>query len=327
MTSAPLAPGRTEVRARAYERLARAVAAQHLGVAPSAVSASVHDAEGLLGIRVDAPLALRGGAQGNSVSSTAAAVRERIALDLTELTSAELAPLDVRVTRVEASATRVPVAETLTATGTATTGATAGAAADATAGASTPRIERTLARRFVHRSRSTAVSLALLPVVVLAVWIATESTLALLGAAPLLADPSAAIEALVSVSSGASAPIVLAAAGALAALGVAASVLALAPGRRDRRRVSSGRHVIIVDDAVLASAFSARAARAASIGRDQVRTALGRRRGEVAVTATSGFAVDTATVSTAVDELETALAPSPRLRLTPTIASHGRLAR
>lgn len=80
-------------------------------------------------------------------------------------------------------------------------------------------------------------------------------------------------------------------------LGVLSLVLALAPGRRRRRRLDSSRSAIVVDDKVIARALATKAADAARLSRSQVSVLVGRRRATVRVTPTAGIAVDRSEVA------------------------------
>ncbi|MBN9194410.1 hypothetical protein [Microbacterium sp.] len=168
---------------------------------------------------------------------------------------------------------------------------------------------RVAARRLRHRSRSVAVSIALVATALVAVWVAVESVLAALGRPALLWAPARTVEIV-----RAGGPAVVAVGAVLAVLGLVAVVLAFLPGRLARRELPDGRAVYVVDDEVLASGISRVAARAARVGSDQVRTVVSRRRSTTHVRPTTGFPPDAAvtsdSVTAAVDGL--GLRPAPR---------------
>lgn len=177
---------------------------------------------------------------------------------------------------------------------------------------------RRLVRREQYRSRSTAVVVALALVCLGAAYVGTESALAATGMPPLLVTPQAAVEAL---NSPATAVVV---AGALAAaFGLVLLVLAVAPGRRARHSLPHERLAIVVDDQVLAGAFSRAARGAAAVPADRVRTTVSPRRAAVAVVPSSGFPVDAATVAETTRDLADRLAAVPPVRVTVSVASSG----
>jgi len=92
--------GRDRIAPKALERLARAVAAEALGVRVAETSVRISDAGGALAVRVQSPVALpplgAGSAGGLTVrlADAAADARRRLA----ELTGLEVARVDVRAT-------------------------------------------------------------------------------------------------------------------------------------------------------------------------------------------------------------------------------------
>ncbi len=100
-------------------------------------------------------------------------------------------------------------------------------------------------------------------------------------------------------------------------LGAFFVVVALAPGRRARRKLEASRVVAVVDDKVVARTLAMRAARAAGVARDKATVVVGRRRATVRIVPTAGTVVD---VDGVRDAVHTAGEPyglrrEPRVRL------------
>lgn len=177
---------------------------------------------------------------------------------------------------------------------------------------------RVAARRLRHRSRSVAVSIALVATALVAVWVAVEAVLAALGRPALLWAPARTVEIV-----RAGGPAVVAVGAAIAVLGLAAVVVALLPGRLARRELPDERAVYIVDDEVLASGISRVAATAARVGSGQVRTVVSRRRSITHVRPTTGFPPDEAATSDSVTAAVDGLGLRPAPRATVVIARSG----
>jgi len=183
---------------------------------------------------------------------------------------------------------------------------------------------RRLARRELHSPRSTtAIALAIVLVLV-AVWIAVETVLALVGVTPLLVAPGAVPSAAASLPT--TQPVILAVAGAIVLiLGIVLLAIAIVPGRRHRHLLSTGRVLAVVDDEVIASALAQQASVAASTHPDGTLVAVGRRSANIRITPASGITVDRAAVDQAVAaQLET-YALQPSVRAVTTISSNGKV--
>ncbi len=128
---------------------------------------------------------------------------------------------------------------------------------------STTSLERRIQRRSIHRSRSGAVSVSLIVLVLVAAWIGTESVLKAVGAAPLLADPQTVVDAALKPDA-AFTTIVEVVAVVLVVLGIVLIVLALKPGRQPRSAVAHERGAVVIDTAILASTAANAAALAAA---------------------------------------------------------------
>ncbi|WP_125130681.1 DUF6286 domain-containing protein [Microbacterium sp. 10M-3C3] len=143
---------------------------------------------------------------------------------------------------------------------------------------------RRSSRRLRYRSRSAAVSTALVLAALIGLYLAVEAGLALAGRPALVATPAQLWD-----TAQAQPAIAWVAAVVLAVIGVVFVLLAVLPGRLARREVSEERFTVVLDDDVLASGLSRSAATAAGVGRSQVRTAVGHRRARVQLTPTTGF--------------------------------------
>ncbi|MFZ7088432.1 hypothetical protein [Curtobacterium sp. RRHDQ10] len=189
----------------------------------------------------------------------------------------------------------------------------------------TTALERRLQHRSVHRSRSTAVSIALIVLVLVAAWIGTESVLAAIGAAPLLVAPQTAADAALRPAT-LGVTIAVASAVVLLVLGIWLVVLAVAPGRQHRRTVARDRAVVVIDDRIVASTAVAAASTAAGLSPDQVDAwAKGRRVG-VRIVPTSGIPIDTESVRAAVDDRLRSVDENLVRRVTVDVADKGVLA-
>jgi hypothetical protein len=162
-------------------------------------------------------------------------------------------------------------------------------------------VERRIRRRSVHRSRSTAVSVALVVLALVAAWIGTESVLRAVGAAPLLADPQTAVDTALRPDA-AFVTIAEVIAGVLVVLGIVLVVLALKPGRQHRSPVPHERGAVIIDTRIIAATAANAAGTAAGVP-DGNATATSRGTStEVRVVPVSGIAVDEGIVRDAVKD-------------------------
>jgi hypothetical protein len=160
-------------------------------------------------------------------------------------------------------------------------------------------VERRISRRTVHRSRSTAVSVALGVLVLVAAWVGTESVLKAVGSGPLLADPQTVVDAALRPDA-AFTTIAEVVAVVLVALGIVLVVLALKPGRQHRAVVPHDRCAVLIDTRIVAATAQNAANTAANVP-DGHTTAVSRgRRTDVRVVPVSGVPVDQARVQDAV---------------------------
>ncbi len=178
---------------------------------------------------------------------------------------------------------------------------------------------RRIARRETHSPRSLlAIVLAVLLIVTLA-WLGTEIVLALLGAPALLVAPADMFTSAVNLVD---APVgVVAAAGIVVALiGLVLVITAIAPGRRARHLLPTGRTVVVVDNEVIASALARHASLAGNVDPDNATVSVTHRRADVHLTPTSGIPVDQAAV---IDHVSRQL---DSYRLTPAVTARVRIA-
>ena len=162
-------------------------------------------------------------------------------------------------------------------------------------------VERRIRRRSVHRSRSTAVTVALVVLVLVAAWIGTESVLRAIGRPPLVADPQTAVDAALRPDA-AFTTIAEVVAVVLVVLGVLLIVLALKPGRQHRSVVEHDRGAVIVDTRIVASTAANAAGMAAGVPEGNASATARGRRTEVRVVPVTGVPVDEALVRDAVRE-------------------------
>lgn len=162
-------------------------------------------------------------------------------------------------------------------------------------------VERRIRRRSVHRSRSTAVAVALVVLALVAAWIGTESVLSAIGRPPLVADPQTVVDTALRPDA-AFVTIVEVIAGVLVVLGVVLVVLALKPGRQHRSVVEHERGAVVIDSRIVASTAANVAGMAAGVPEGNASATARGRSTEVRIVPVTGVPVDEATVRAAVVE-------------------------
>lgn len=162
-------------------------------------------------------------------------------------------------------------------------------------------VERRIRRRSVHRSRSTAVSVSLVVLALVAAWIGTESVLQAVGAAPLLADPQTVVDTALRPDA-AFVTIAEVIAALLVVLGIVLVVLALKPGRQHRSAVDHERGAVVIDTRILASTAANAAGLAAGVPEDNTSATARGRSTEVRVVPVTGVPVDEQRVREAVQQ-------------------------
>lgn len=162
-------------------------------------------------------------------------------------------------------------------------------------------VERRIRRRSAHRSRSTAVAVALVVLALVAAWIGTEAVLSAIGRPPLVADPQTVVDTALRPDA-AFVTIVEAIAGVLVVLGVVLVVLALKPGRQHRSVVEHERGAVVIDARILASTAANAAGMAAGVPEGNASATARGRSTEVRIVPVTGVPVDEASVRAAVVE-------------------------
>ena len=162
-------------------------------------------------------------------------------------------------------------------------------------------VERRIRRRSVHRSRSTAVAVALVVLALVAAWIGTEAVLSAIGRPPLVADPQTVVDTALRPDA-AFVTIVEVIAGVLIVLGVVLVVLALKPGRQHRSVVEHERGAVVIDARIVASTAANAAGMAAGVPEGNASATARGRSTEVRIVPVTGVPVDEASVRAAVVE-------------------------
>jgi hypothetical protein len=180
------------------------------------------------------------------------------------------------------------------------------------------KLYKRLVRRSSHTSRSFAVSLALILLILGAAYIGTECVLSALGYQPLLVSPDAAIESIDSPTQW-----LLIGASVGAVLGLIFLILAFAPGRLSRHAVPDERMAVLIDDGVLAGAIAHVTERDARLAAGRVSATVSAKAGRVRVVPTSGILLDTASLTSSATEFVSTLDPHPRLRVSVDVAPSG----
>lgn len=164
---------------------------------------------------------------------------------------------------------------------------------------------RRIARRETRRSRALTSIITASALLLLLLWLSTETVLSVTGNKALLASPAQMLQWLAGLTT-ATLPAGLVAAGAgLMILGLIFLVLALRAGRRSRHVLASDRAAVVVDDEVIAAALSRSARTASRLAPEQVATTVGRRTVDVVLHPSSGTPADSDAAEAAVrDEID-----------------------
>ncbi|GAA4190923.1 hypothetical protein GCM10022288_20960 [Gryllotalpicola kribbensis] len=159
-------------------------------------------------------------------------------------------------------------------------------------------VYRRIVRRETHSSRAGAAITVAVVIMLLAVAAGGAAVYAIVHP-PLWAGIQAGFRELAGFRS--TVRYALLAAGIVAGLlGILLVILAVAPGRRPRRRVDSSRAAVAVDDKVIARTLAKKGAEAAGVSRAQLSVVVARRRAAVHVTPTAGVSIDRSAVEDAV---------------------------
>jgi hypothetical protein len=175
--------------------------------------------------------------------------------------------------------------------------------------------DRTLARvqrRETHSPRSAAMVVAVILLIVVIAYLATETVLVMAGAPALVAAPADLLRA-VSASSGTA----MTAIGAAVALaGAALVVIAVTPGRLAKHAMAAADGtIVVVDNGVIAAALAQHLSDTLGIDRRRLTVGVGHRRVDVTVRPETGLRLDLDEVRAASEaELATyGLSPSVTL--------------
>ncbi len=166
---------------------------------------------------------------------------------------------------------------------------------------STEQLEKRLRRRSIHRSRSTALAITLIIVVLVAAWIGTEAVLKAIGQRPLLADPQTVADTALKPDA-AFTTIAEVIAAVLVILGIILIVLAIKPGRQPRSGIDRDRGAVVIDTRILASTAQNAAALAAGVPESNTSASARGHHTEVHVVPLSGIPVDRHVVEQAVQD-------------------------
>ena len=158
-----------------------------------------------------------------------------------------------------------------------------------------------LRRRETTSPRSIPAITTAIIILLICAYLATEIILRMLSQPPLLVQPSALIAGALTAPETVAA-VVLTTGIAAALLGLVLIIAAVSPGRRSRHIVDTERTLTIVDDEVIASALSRRAAVDANVDPDAARVTVSARRAVVTLTAASGTPISIAPVADTVQK-------------------------
>lgn len=175
-----------------------------------------------------------------------------------------------------------------------------------------PSIRRVV-RRELTSPRSVAMFVVVVLLVVVLVWIAVEIVLHMPDRPALLATPTDLLAGVVALP-GEPTPWVVGGAVAAVLVGVVLVVLAVTPGRRARHALTCGRHRVIADNGVIASALARHLSEELSLDASSVLVGVGHRHVDVRVSPEAGLPIDRSDVrSIAVEELDRyGVTPRPR---------------
>lgn len=165
---------------------------------------------------------------------------------------------------------------------------------------------RRVIRRETHSPRTAAMAVAVVLAIVVLAYIGTEIVLSLLSQPGLLVTPTAAGTWLTGLPDQQPAWTIIAPAVLLALVGIGFILLALTPGRLPKHRIVRAGRVILVDNAVIASALAQHLSDHTGIARDRVTVGVSRRVVDVTVTPDAGVPVPDARIrDLIVTELDT----------------------
>ncbi|MDR6200248.1 hypothetical protein QE374_002157 [Microbacterium sp. SORGH_AS428] len=181
-----------------------------------------------------------------------------------------------------------------------------------TATGTTASSDRALARvrrRETHSPRSTAMVVAVVLLIALVAYLATEIVLVMADAPSLIAAPADLLRGLAAASG----TVMTAIGAAVALLGAVLVVIAVTPGRLAKHTMAAGDGtIVVVDNGVVAAAIAQHLSDTLGIDRRRLTVGVGHRRVDVTVRPETGLSIDLDEVRAAADaELATyRLSPS-----------------
>ncbi|WP_159500386.1 DNA/RNA endonuclease G [Microbacterium sp. 18062] len=170
-------------------------------------------------------------------------------------------------------------------------------------------------RRETHSPRTIATVIVLVLIAAIAVYAGAEIVLHLLGLAPFLVTPGAALAWLAGLPGAQPSSVVIAAAVVVALIGAVLVWLALSPGRLSKHRLEVSPHAVVVDNGVIASAVAERVRRELDLPKDGVIVGISRRGADVTVRPEPGQIVDKARVRSLAEAELAGYQPSPSIRV------------
>jgi hypothetical protein len=186
-------------------------------------------------------------------------------------------------------------------------------------------VYRRVIRRETHVSRTAAVSVLMVFVLLAAIVVVTGASLVLLDERLGGFDPRAFMDAVANAPAGLTQWIVIVAGGVAALVGLVLLLQGVLPQRRPRHAIRSARLAVIVDDEVIASA-TARAARGVTrLGPEAAVGTVGRRTAQVVVRPAAGADVPVVAVSDAVRAELDDIDPTPTIVATVRVQPAGRV--
>lgn len=188
----------------------------------------------------------------------------------------------------------------------------------------TPSLYRRIIRRETHSPRSVLAIIVAVTLILLLAWIGVESVLRMLAQPPLLAAPGDVAQAVADADT--LPPGILTAGGIVTALiGLLLLIAALAPGRRSKHSFTTERSAVVMDDEIIASSLARRAAHAGRVNPDNAVVTVSRRRADVRLRPSSGFAVDSDAVKQASREELQHIAARPAISPRVAVAASGKV--
>lgn len=178
-------------------------------------------------------------------------------------------------------------------------------------------------RRETHRSRAVSSILVAVIAILGLGWLGTEVVLHLLEQPTLLANPAQLMDWLIKLPER-TLPVGLVLAGiGIAVVGLILLIVALGPGRKAKRVLSSDRNALVVDDSVVASALARSASQIARVQADQVFAQVHGGQAKIEVKPTSGVALDQQSIQSGLEYEVQSWQLVKNLKLSVSIASQG----